>query len=160
MRYGTTHVFPQRVEFDDCDAQGIAHHPKLITFLERARCAAMREEGYSYREMLEDRAAVVIGDLRVKFLRPARHEEKLFVVTRLLGSRAHSLSVHQVICGQRPADPEAFDNISRCPDVRLIAKVRLAIVDERGEPVHPSHPALARFGVPAEGCGEHGLFKL
>lgn len=64
------HVYrlPIRVEFEDVDSYGIAHHTKLIGYLERARVRFFHEGGI---EVHDGDFHLVLVDLQVRFKEPA-----------------------------------------------------------------------------------------
>jgi YbgC/YbaW family acyl-CoA thioester hydrolase len=75
---GKSFTFPVTVEFEDVDSLGIAHHTRLIAYLERARVHLFYEMG---GEAILDSACVpVLRDVRVRFHRPARLLDRLEVV--------------------------------------------------------------------------------
>ncbi len=62
------YLVPVRVEFEDVDGYRIAHHTRLVAFLERARVAFFGELGL---EVFASEAVPVLARLEVKFKRPA-----------------------------------------------------------------------------------------
>jgi acyl-CoA thioester hydrolase len=60
---------PVTVEFEDVDSYGIAHHARLVAFLERARVRFLRELGI----VIDPRRSPVpvLYDIKMRFVRPA-----------------------------------------------------------------------------------------
>jgi len=65
---------PVTVEFEDVDGYRIAHHSRLIAFLERARVHLLADLGVDLHETM-----VVLHELRVRFRKPARLLDRLDV---------------------------------------------------------------------------------
>ena len=59
---------PVTVEFEDVDAYGIAHHAKLVAYLERARVRFLTELGL---DLARTDLHLVLYDLEVRFKRTA-----------------------------------------------------------------------------------------
>lgn len=70
FRHGVT------VEFEDVDAYGIAHHARLVAYLERARLRLFTALGL---DLATQRVVPVVSELRMKFSRPARLGDELEV---------------------------------------------------------------------------------
>lgn len=67
---------PITVEFEDVDSYRIAHHTKLVAYLERARLRLLKELGVElYRRDL----VPVLYDLKMKFRQPVRLLDQLEV---------------------------------------------------------------------------------
>jgi 4-hydroxybenzoyl-CoA thioesterase len=62
------------VEFEDVDSYGIAHHTKLVAYLERARLRFLRALGV---ELLSGPAVGVLYELRMRFAKPVRLFDRL-----------------------------------------------------------------------------------
>jgi len=65
-----------QVEFEDVDSYGIAHHTKLIAYLERVRVQFLIEYGLDLRR---ERINLVLYKLDMNFLKPAFLLDKLEV---------------------------------------------------------------------------------
>jgi len=76
MRGSKAHEFTTAVtvEFEDVDSYGIAHHTKLVAYLERARLRFLRSLGI---ELLRGPAVGVLYDLRMRFAKPVRMFDEL-----------------------------------------------------------------------------------
>ncbi len=91
-------VWPVRVYYEDTDAAGIVYHANYLRFMERGRTEWLRQLGYEQDELSRDRNLVFVvtrSDLR--YLRAARYNEELRVVTALERLRAASLEMAQEI---------------------------------------------------------------
>lgn len=71
------------VEFEDVDAYRIAHHSKLVCYLERARLRLLGQLGLPLEP--GPRAYPVMYDLRLRFRKPARLGDHLTVTAALAG---------------------------------------------------------------------------
>lgn len=68
------------VEFEDVDTYGIAHHSKLINFLERARVHFFNDASLS---VSEGEFNLVLMSMEISFKKPVKMMEKVFVKMRV-----------------------------------------------------------------------------
>jgi acyl-CoA thioester hydrolase len=72
------------VYWEDTDAGGVVYHAAYLRFLERGRSELLRALGVEQRELAADRGIVfAIRRIAVRYLRPARLDEELQVLTRI-----------------------------------------------------------------------------
>lgn len=91
-----THHFTVRVNFEDTDMTGVVHHPNYLLYMERARSDALRLLDIDHRAAVEAGLGYfTIADLRVKYLRPAKLDDLLTIVSQIHVLRAASWVVHQ-----------------------------------------------------------------
>ena len=93
-----SHRFPVRVYYEDTDAGGIVYHANYLKFAERARTEMVRALGVSQQRLLaEEGTAFAVRGLSIEYLRPARLDDALEVVTELLTVGGASLALAQRI---------------------------------------------------------------
>lgn len=83
---GETHVLPVRVYFEDTDFSGLVYHANYLKFCERGRSDFVRLLGIHHRELIDaeggkEPAAFVVRHMDIDFLKPARIDDVLEVVT-------------------------------------------------------------------------------
>ena len=71
---------PVHVEFEDVDAYRIAHHTKLIAYLERARVRLFQKYNF---EIIEGKYSIVLHKLDIRFANPAKFLDDLIVIASL-----------------------------------------------------------------------------
>ena len=71
---------PVHVEFEDVDAYRIAHHTKLIAYLERARVRLFQKYNF---EIIEGKYSIVLHKLDIRFANPAKFLDDLTVIVSL-----------------------------------------------------------------------------
>jgi len=71
---------PVHVEFEDVDAYRIAHHTKLIAYLERARVRLFQKYNF---EIIEGKYSIVLHKLDIRFANPAKFLDDLTVIASL-----------------------------------------------------------------------------
>jgi len=83
---GDTHVLPVRVYFEDTDFTGLVYHANFLKFCERGRSDFIRMLGIDHRSLANPKdgapAVFVVRRIEVDYLKPARIDEVLEVVTR------------------------------------------------------------------------------
>lgn len=147
-------VYPLVVQFEDLDASGIVHHPNYLRFCERARCQAMADRGYSFRQCMADGTAFVVAEVLMRYVRPATQGEQLYVVSANAGYKRSSIKVFQAIVKEPPpsnvlASPGA---LFRLPGALFHGQLRLVHVEiATGRPLPMSNPLRAAFGLRDEG---------
>jgi len=88
--------FPIRVYWEDTDAGGIVFYANYLKFFERARTEWLRALGLQQSEL---RAATggmfIVGETHLRFLRPARLDDKLRITAALDTAGRASLLIRQ-----------------------------------------------------------------
>ncbi|MDX2205210.1 MAG: YbgC/FadM family acyl-CoA thioesterase [Hyphomicrobiaceae bacterium] len=96
------HVLPVRVYFEDTDFSGLVYHGTYVRWCERGRSDFLRLVGNDHRALLQgvdgrEPAAFVVRRMQLEYLRPARIDEVLEVVTRVKETTAATLVLDQRI---------------------------------------------------------------
>lgn len=112
--------WPVRVYYEDTDAGGVVYYANYLRFLERARTELLRNLGFGQAALAADAGiAFAVRSLTVEFLKPARLDDRLEIITRI-----DSLGRAQAVFEQ---------HIERDGETLLTATVRLACLDlQRG----------------------------
>lgn len=93
---GREHRFPVRIYFEDTDLSGIVYHANYLRFMERARSDMLRQAGVDQRAAHEaGEGAYAVTQLEIAYKTPARLDDALVVVSRLVEIRAASCCIHQ-----------------------------------------------------------------
>jgi acyl-CoA thioester hydrolase len=114
------HHMQVRVYYEDTDFSGIVYHANYLRFMERGRTNYLRLLGaeqsalFSEAEAEAPGFAFVVRAMQLDFLKPAKMDDVLEIVTRPIEVRGASITMHQEV---------------RRGDDRLIeAKVKVAFV--------------------------------
>ena len=117
---GGRHRMQVRVYYEDTDFSGIVYHANYLRFMERGRSNYLRLLGADQHALFaeaEDEApgfAFVVRSMQLDFLKPARMDDLLEIVTRPLEVKGASIVLEQEV---------------RRGDLLLLeAKVRVAFV--------------------------------
>lgn len=73
--------FPIRVYLEDTDAGGIVFNGSYINYFERARTEYLRARGIQQHTWLAQGIQLVVSRLECRYMRPARLDDLLHVVT-------------------------------------------------------------------------------
>ena len=96
---GETHVLPIRVYFEDTDFAGHVYHANYLKFCERGRSDFIRLLGIDHQSLAAPKAGepgvFVVRHIEIDYLKPARVDEVLEVVTRCAQHRRR-------VAGARP----------------------------------------------------------
>ncbi|TPG20472.1 YbgC/FadM family acyl-CoA thioesterase [Sphingomonas koreensis] len=95
---GRAHRYPVRVYFEDTDLSGVVYHANYLRFMERARSDMLRLAGADQRAAFDaGQGAYAVSDLAIRYRAPARLDDALVVVSRLVAVRAASCRIHQQV---------------------------------------------------------------
>ena len=93
---GTKHRFPVRVYFEDTDLSGVVYHANYLRYMERARSDMLRLAGVDQRATQEaGEGAYAMSSLNIRYRAPAKLDDALVVLSRLVAVRAASVDIHQ-----------------------------------------------------------------
>jgi len=110
------HRYSLRVYYEDTDAGGIVYHANYLRFAERARTEALRDLGVPHAELVGLFGLIfVVRRVKLDYLRPARIDDSLTVVTEPLRRGHASMVLRQTIV--------------RTAEVLAVAEVTLACVN-------------------------------
>ena len=73
-----------RVRYAETDQMGVVYYGNYAQYFEVGRVEAIRQLGYSYKEMEDEGVAMPVVAMETKFLRSAFYDELLTVVTRII----------------------------------------------------------------------------
>src|SRR5690606_8156733 len=95
---GAEHHFRARVYFEDTDLSGIVYHANYLRYMERARSDMLRLAGIDQRAAMDaGEGAWAVTDLAIKYLRPAKLDDDLLVVSLVEAVRGASVVIAQRI---------------------------------------------------------------
>jgi acyl-CoA thioester hydrolase len=121
---GETHVLPVRVYFEDTDFTGLVYHANFLKFCERGRSDFIRSLGVDHRSLANPKAGepavFVVRRIEIDYLKPARIDEVLEVVTSCAEIGGATLVLTQ--------------EVRRAGVVLVRAKVSVVLVSEAGKP--------------------------
>ncbi len=90
------HRYVARVYYEDTDAGGVVYYANYLRFAERARTEALREVGAAHAEMTSQHGLMfMVRQVKLDYLAPARLDDSLVVLTRLLALRPASVLLRQ-----------------------------------------------------------------
>jgi acyl-CoA thioester hydrolase len=114
------HVFAVRVYYEDTDFSGIVYHANYLRYMERGRTNYMRLLGVDHQLLFEATEieapgfAFVVRSMSIDFLKPARMDDVLEVVTESQEVKGASAIVRQ--------------RVMRGDELLVDARVRVAFV--------------------------------
>ncbi|MEO1963212.1 MAG: tol-pal system-associated acyl-CoA thioesterase [Cycloclasticus sp.] len=94
----TVHQWPIRIYYEDTDMQGIVYYANYLKYLERARTEYFRFAGFEQGELIEKQGiAFAVRAIKVDYLKPAKFNDELLVITKVAKVKGASLIFHQTI---------------------------------------------------------------
>ena len=139
------HHMQVRVYYEDTDFSGIVYHANYLRFMERGRTNHLRLMGaeqhllFAEAEAETPSFAFVVRSMRIDFLRPARMDDVLDVVTWPLAVKGASITLAQ--------------EVRRNDHVLVKAEVRVAFISEgRAQPIPKSLRQLMKADVALRSC--------
>jgi len=95
---GVRHVLTLRIYYEDTDFSGAVYHASYLRFLERARTEILRAIGFDHRHLYETkREGFVVRRMTIDYLKPARMDDVVAVVTSAESVKAASLVLRQTV---------------------------------------------------------------
>lgn len=92
------HRFPIRVYYEDTDLGQIVYYANYLKFIERGRSEWLRAAGVDQVRLMEDRRlAFVVRRVEADYLRPARFDDQVEVVSRLHAAAGSRLVLDQAV---------------------------------------------------------------
>jgi acyl-CoA thioester hydrolase len=95
------HVLTVRVYYEDTDFTGIVYHANYLRYMERGRTNYLRLLGADHRALFEQTEreapgfAFVVRSMSIDFLKPARMDDVLEVITGPQEVKGASITLHQ-----------------------------------------------------------------
>ena len=89
-------ILPVRVYYEDTDVAGIVYYANYLRFLERGRTEWIRTLGIDQSILIEQGLAFAVTEVNIKYLKPARFNDLLEVVTRVKQAGKASLTFEQM----------------------------------------------------------------
>jgi len=71
------------IPFFDIDLMEIVWHGHYVKYFELARCALLDKIGYNYMQMRESGYTWPVIDLRIRYAKPAKFEQKIIVYANI-----------------------------------------------------------------------------
>ena len=129
---GGVHVLPLRIYYEDTDAAGIVYYANWLRFLERGRTEFLRLIGQEHSALRDEQGVNwVVRRLAIDYLKPARLDETIEVVTS---------------CGElRGASLDMVQHARRGDQILVRAELVVACMGMNGRPVRL--PATLRFAL-------------
>lgn len=136
------HVMQIRVFYEDTDFSGVVYHASYLRFMERGRTNYLRLLGTDHRALFEETAheapgfAFVVRTMHIEYLRPAKMDDILDIVTLPHEVKGASITLSQ--------------EVRRGEELLVEAKVRVAFVSQgRARPI----PKALRLAMKADQDG-------
>jgi len=133
------HAMKVRVYYEDTDFSGVVYHANYLRFMERGRTNYLRLLGADHRALFDAAEqetpgfAFVVRSMQIEFLRPARMDDVLEIVTTTREVRGASITLQQCI--------------NRGEELLVDAQVRVAFVSgDRARPI----PKALRMAMRAD----------
>ena len=95
------HLLPVRVYYEDTDFSGVVYHASYLRFMERGRSNYLRLLGADQRALFEEVAkeapgfAFVVRSMAIEYLKPAKMDDILDVVTHPGEVKGASVTIRQ-----------------------------------------------------------------
>ncbi len=93
------HALPVRVYYEDTDFSGFVYHASYLRFMERGRTEMLRELAGDQSELHReaDGLVFVVRRMEIDYLKPARMDDMLTVLTSTRELRGASMHLHQEV---------------------------------------------------------------
>jgi acyl-CoA thioester hydrolase len=93
---------PIRVRYAETDQMGVVYHGHYFQYFEVGRVESLRQLGHSYSEIEKGGIIMPVVEVQCRYLRPARYDELLTVVTTLRELPLHhKIEFHQELFNEK-----------------------------------------------------------
>jgi acyl-CoA thioester hydrolase len=142
---GAHHILPVRIYFEDTDFSGVVYHGSYVRFMERGRTDFLRLVGIGHDALDRgdhgglpgERLALAVRRMAVEFLKPARIDDVVEVVTSVLELGGARIALAQ--------------SIRRGEETLVTAEVTVVLINGAGQPRRL--PDKVREGLTHVGTG-------
>jgi acyl-CoA thioester hydrolase len=73
-----------RVRYSETDMMGYCYYGNYATYFEVARVEAIRQLGFSYKQMEDDGVALPVLEFSIKYFKPAFYDDELTIETSVI----------------------------------------------------------------------------
>jgi acyl-CoA thioester hydrolase len=121
------------VRYAETDMMGVVYHGSYIPWLEVGRTQLLKELGLPYRQLEESGFRLPVLEVALKYLRPARYDDVVTIVTRL---------------PERPLLRIRLEyEVRRGEELLATGYSVHAFIDLQGRPVRPPAAVVALFAA-------------
>jgi len=121
------------VRYAETDMMGVVYHGSYVPWLEVGRTQLLKELGLPYRQLEESGFRLPVLEVSLKYLRPARYDDLVTVVTRLT---------------ERPLLRIRLEyEVRREEELLATGHSVHAFIDLQGRPVRPPAAVVALFAA-------------
>lgn len=118
--------WPVRVYYEDTDSGGVVYHSNYLKYMERARTEWLRALGLSQQRLHSSEGVVfAVTRMNIRFLKPARIDDRLEVCARITRCGGASLVFEQSILAESGETICHADVEVACLDARTFRPARL-----------------------------------
>jgi len=90
-------IWPIRVYYEDTDAGGVVYYANYLKFYERARSEWLNALNIDQPLLLSEKVAFVVRKAEIDYIKPARLNDSLQIITRIKRLKAVSIDFEQQI---------------------------------------------------------------
>lgn len=117
------------VRYAETDMMGVVYHGSYLPWFEIGRTTLLKEHGLPYRQLEADGFFLPVLEVQVKYLRPARYDDVITIVTKLAEKPTLRIRL-------------AYE-VLRDEELLATGQTVHAFIDRAGKPVRPP-PAFAQ----------------
>lgn len=130
-----THIFPIRVYYEDTDLAGIVYYANYLRFIERGRTEWVRSLGVDQARLRAEQGIVfAVRRIEADYLRPAKFDDELTVLTRLVAATGARIQLEQ--------------EVARAGERLFVAQVTLVCLTDAGHPARIPPDVRQRLSPP------------
>lgn len=121
------------VRYAETDMMGVVYHGNYLPWFEIGRTTLLKQHGLPYRQLEADGFFLPVLEVSAKYLRPARYDDTLLIVTTLREKPLLKIRLeYEVLRGE---------------ECLAIGSTLHAFIDRTGRPVRPPPGFTERMGI-------------
>lgn len=117
-------IWPVKVYYEDTDAGGVVYYANYLKFFERARSEWLNSLGIDQAELLSADIAFAVKRAQIDYIKPARLNDDIHVVTKVSELTGASITFNQQIFLGSHSDPT--NSVILCKALIKVVCLKLA----------------------------------
>lgn len=127
-------IYNFKVYYEDTDVGGVVYYANYLKFLERARSEAIYSLGFNNLDLKKNNdVIIVVKSCNINYIRPAKFEDKLSVISYIISTSKASFKMKQIIIREKEKITEAM--------------IVLVSINSSGKPTKLPNELLKKFNL-------------
>ena len=133
MKSPTNHL-QIRIYYEDTDCGDVVYYANYLKYMERGRTELLRDMGFELADLHKQDTLFMVAEAQIKYHSPARHNDRLNVVTSIIDHSSVTTTFHHEIANQKGVLCVSGDVKVACVDRKgKMKRIPKEIVEKLGD---------------------------